>query len=198
MSGRGGRGGFGNRGGSRGGFGGRRDGPAGDPLNPPGFTLLGSFVHACEGDLVLSSKLDAQVPHFNAYVFLENHSPIGRIDEILGQVNQVSFSVKPSDGVVAASFKAGDKFFIGTDKLLPVERFLPKPPQPKVKKPKSARGGNTGGPATGGFAARGGRGGRGSARGGAPRGRGGFSRGGPSRGGFSRGGGFGGARGSRR
>ena len=206
-----GRGGFSSRGGSRGGFSGgrggfgggfRRDGPAGDPMNPPSFLPLGTFVHACEGDLVLSSKLDSQVPHFNAFVFLENKSAIGRIDEIMGPVNQVMFSVKPSEGVVATSFKAGDKFMIGSDKLLPVERFLPRPPAPKVKKPKSARGGAAGG--RGGFSSRGGssRGGsRGgySSRGGAPsRGgsRGGFSSRGGSRGGFSRGG-AGGSRGGR-
>lgn len=29
--------------------------------------------------------------------------------------------------MVANSFKEGDKVFIGGDKLLPIERFLPKP-----------------------------------------------------------------------
>ena len=35
------------------------------------------------------------------------------------------FTVKPTEGVKANSFKAGDKVYIGPDKLLPMARFLP-------------------------------------------------------------------------
>lgn len=115
-------------------------------------------------------------------------SVVGKVDEILGPMNQIFFTVKPQDGIVATSFKEGDKFYIGGDKLLPLERFLPKPKTVGPKGPKSAggRGGSRGGRG----APRGGRGGfapRG--RGGfTPRGRGGFTPRGGS-GGFSRGGG---------
>jgi H/ACA ribonucleoprotein complex subunit 1 len=187
--GRGGSGGFrGGRGGGnfRGGFsGGYRDESGGDPKNPTSIIPVGTFVHASEDDyMVLKCTLSAQVPYFNAFVFLENKSVIGKIDEILGPINQVSFTVKADAGIKPASFKSGDKFFISSDKVLPLEKFLPKPPQPKVKKPKSAGGVSK--PTSGGF-----RGGRGGARGG------GFSRGGGSfrggnrggsRGGFGRGG----------
>ncbi len=47
---------------------------------------------------------------------------IGKVDEILGPINQVYFTVKPQEGIVATSFKAGDKFYIGGDKLLPLEK----------------------------------------------------------------------------
>jgi H/ACA ribonucleoprotein complex subunit 1 len=101
-------------------------------------------------------------------------------------MTQVYFTVKPAEGIVATSFKKGDKVFIGGDKLLPLERFLPKPKAPSVKRP--------GGRGRGGGADRGrGRGGgfsRGGGRGG------GFTpRGGGSRGGFGARGG--GGRGSR-
>jgi H/ACA ribonucleoprotein complex subunit 1 len=99
-------------------------------------------------------------------------------------VCQLEATNKPTEGIQATSFKSGDKFFIGGDKLLPLEKFLPKPKPPpgapKVKRAGGARGGR-GGPM---------RGGRGGGRG-APRGRGGFSaggRGGRGGGGFSRGG----------
>jgi H/ACA ribonucleoprotein complex subunit 1 len=46
-----------------------------------------------------------------------------------------------SEGVVATSYKAGDKFFIDPMKLLPLERFLP---QPKGARP-AGRGGARGG-----------------------------------------------------
>lgn len=47
---------------------------------------------------------------------------IGKVDEILGPINQVYFTIKPQEGIVATSFKSGDKFYIGGDKLLPLDR----------------------------------------------------------------------------
>lgn len=196
-------------------------------MGPPATVLeMGKFIHACEGEMVVEST-NPKVPHFNAPIYLENkvrylppnstrfflpvncshrlQTAVGKVDEVLGPINQVYFTIKPSEGIQATSFKYGDKFFIAGEKLLPLERFLPKPKPPpgtvsKVKKPSrggAARGGR-GGP--GGFSrggrGGGGRGGFGGSRGGggfgAPRGgRGGFSRGGGGRGG----GGFGGGRG---
>lgn len=163
-------------------------------------------MQACEGDIVCRS-INVKIPYFNAPIYLENKTQIGKVDEILGPLNEVFFTIKPSEGVKADSFKEGDKFFIGPDKLLPLERFLPKPKEvgPKPKR----KSGGAGGASRGGFGgrggARGGFGGRGGARGGfGGRGgsRGGFSGGrGGSRGGFGgRGGsrgGFGGSRGGR-
>ncbi|KAF2155238.1 Gar1-domain-containing protein [Myriangium duriaei CBS 260.36] len=176
----GGRGGF-SRGGGGGGFG--RGGFA--PQGPPATVLeMGKFLHSCEGEMVYES-VNTKIPYFNAPIYLENKTPIGKVDEILGPLNQVFFTVKPQEGIQATSFKPGDAVYIGGDKLLPLEKFLPKPkPAPgaaKVKKP-AGRGG-----ARGGFGARGGRGGSfGGGRGGfTPRGRGGAPGRGGGRGGFS-------------
>ncbi|KAI4717871.1 hypothetical protein E4T48_05922 [Aureobasidium sp. EXF-10727] len=205
MSFRGGGGFRGGRGG--GGFGGSRGGRGGfAPQGPPDQVYeMGTFMHASEGEMVCTST-NVKIPYFNAPIYLENKTAVGKVDEILGPINQVYFTIKPQEGIVATSFKNGDKFYIGGDKLLPLERFLPKPKPapgaPKVKKP-AGRGGR------GGFGDRGGRGGRGGSRGGfggrggsSFGGRGGSSFGGRggSRGGFqSRGGsgGFGGRGGSR-
>ncbi|KAL1633394.1 H/ACA snoRNP pseudouridylase subunit [Diplodia intermedia] len=184
---------------------------------------MGSFMHACEGEIVCES-INTKIPYFNAPIYLENKAsthagdmgPIGKVDEILGPLNQVYFTIKPQEGIQATSFKQGDKFYIGGDKLLPLDRFLPKPKPPPGKdsdllscqqtsngilgmpKPKRAGGSGRGGPARGGRGGFGSFGGRGG-RGGAPRGRGGPSFGGRggSRGGFSSGG-FGGGRGAPR
>ncbi|TFY64453.1 hypothetical protein EVJ58_g2608 [Rhodofomes roseus] len=145
---------------------------------------MGSFLHAVEEEMLCQSVMPDKVPYFNAPIYLANKSVIGKVDEILGPINEVYFSVKMEQGMVASSFKKGDKVFIGGDKLLPVERFLPKPKIAGVTK--RGRGG------------RGGAGGRGR---GAPGGRGGFSRGGPrggGRGGFQPRGGFSGGRGGGR
>ena len=48
-----------------------------------------------------------QIPHFNAGVYLENKTKIGKIDEIFGGINDVHFSVKMADNMKAGSFKKG-------------------------------------------------------------------------------------------
>ncbi|GAA6009268.1 hypothetical protein JCM11491_004251 [Sporobolomyces phaffii] len=179
----------GGRGGGRGGFGGFNDGP------PAEVVEIGTFMHAVEGEMLCASTLPSKVPYFNAPIYLPTKAAIGKVDEILGPINEVYFTIKPSAGIVATSFTAGDKVCIGTDKLLPIERFLPQPKAPAGAKPKKRGGaGGRGG-------ARGGRGGPPGRGRGAPRGRGGpgggrgFSGGrggGGGRGGFSRGGGGGG------
>lgn len=91
------------------------------------FLEMGTFVHAVEDEMLCSSVMQDKVPYFNAPIYLQNKSVIGKVDEILGPINEVYFSVKMGDGMVASSFKKGDKVYIGGDKLLPIERFLPKP-----------------------------------------------------------------------
>ncbi|KAG8217402.1 H/ACA ribonucleoprotein complex, subunit Gar1/Naf1 [Butyriboletus roseoflavus] len=120
---RGGARGFGRgaRGGGRGGFQQRDAGP------PDTVLEIGSFTHAVEDEMLCASLIPDKVPYFNAPIYLQNKSVVGKVDEILGPINEVYFSVKMSEGMVATSFKKGDKVYIGSDKLLPVERFLPKP-----------------------------------------------------------------------
>lgn len=88
---------------------------------------FGTFVHAVEDEMLCTSTMADKVPYFNAPIYLQNKSIIGKVDEILGPINEVYFSVKMGEGMVASSFKKGDKVYIGGDKLLPIERFLPKP-----------------------------------------------------------------------
>ncbi|KDQ24545.1 hypothetical protein PLEOSDRAFT_1078632 [Pleurotus ostreatus PC15] len=182
----------GGRGGGRGGFQQRDFGP------PDTVLEMGTFVHAVEDEMLCSSLLPDKVPYFNAPIYLQNKSVIGKVDEILGPVNEVYFSIKMGEGMVASSFKKGDKVYIGGDKLLPIERFLPKP---KVAGERG-RGAGRGGRGAGRGAPRGRGGPRGGGRGfGGDRGRGrGGSRGGfggGGGGGFG-GGGFGGGRGGGR
>lgn len=151
---------------------------------------MGKFMHACEGEMVCETT-NPKVPQFNAQIFLENKTAIGKVDEVLGPINQVFFTIKPSEGIQAGSFKEGDKFFIAPEKTLTLDRFLPKPKGPPgAPKPKRAGGAGRGGPRGGG------RGGFG-ARGGGGRGGGGFGGGFGGRGGGRGGSGFGGRGGGR-
>jgi H/ACA ribonucleoprotein complex subunit 1 len=128
-------------------------------------TEVGSFMHSAEGEMVCRLT-NAMVPYFNAGIYKENKAKIGKVEEVFGPITKIYFTIKPDTGVNASSFQAGDKVFIGTDKLLPLSRFT-----------------NEG--------KKGGGGGRGGGRG-APAGRGGFGRGAPGRGPPGRGGGRGG------
>jgi rRNA 2'-O-methyltransferase fibrillarin len=114
---------------------------------------MGTFMHTAEADIVCKST-NEQVPYFNAPIFLENKSQIGKVDDIFGPINDRYFTVKLNEGIVASSFKADHKVFIDPAKLLPLSRFLGTPSRGGVSKP------GRGGP------------GRGGPRG-APRGRGG-------------------------
>ncbi|XP_018425449.1 PREDICTED: H/ACA ribonucleoprotein complex subunit 1 [Nanorana parkeri] len=189
--GRGGRGGFG---GGRGGFGGGRGGfNRGYDQGPPESVIeVGEFMHPCEDDVVCKCTTEEnKVPYFNAPIYLENKEQIGKVDEIFGQLRGFYFSIKLSDNMKASSFKKLQKFYIDPAKLLPLQRFLPRPPGEKG--PPRGRGGGRGGGRGRGF--RGGGGGRGGGRSGFRGGRGGFGGGGGG-GGF-RGRGGGGGRGFR-
>ena len=84
---------------------------------------MGTFVHEVENEMFCES-INTKIPYFNAPIYLENKTPIGKLDEICGPLNQVYFTIKPQDGIQAKSFKAGDKFYIGGDKL-PVGGYPP-------------------------------------------------------------------------
>ncbi|KAL6219413.1 hypothetical protein ACLB2K_007172 [Fragaria x ananassa] len=155
--------------GGRGGGGGGRGGGFRDEGPPSEVVEVSTFVHACEGDAV-TKLTHEKIPYFNAPIYLQNKTQIGKVDEIFGPINESYFSVKVMEGIVATSYSQGDKFYIDPAKLLPLARFLP---QPKGQKPAFSRGGGRGGR---GFP----RGGRGPPRGGRGPPRGGR---GPPRGG---------------
>ncbi|CAM1293228.1 GAR1 (predicted) [Pycnogonum litorale] len=188
---RGGSGGFrgGNRGGSRGGFRGG-GGKFNQDFGPPEHVKeLGYFLHSCENELVCKTTID-DVPYFNAPIYLENKQQIGKIDEIFGSIRDYFVSVKLSEDVKAASFAKEQKIFIDPAKILPLQRFLPKPAGSGGRVQKRGGGGRGGAPRGGRGGFRGGGGGFRGARGG--RGNNSF-RGGR---GFGGGGGFGGGRGN--
>lgn len=176
----------GGRGGFRGGFGGRGGGGGYRDEGPPSEVVeVAIFAHACEGEAVIKLT-NEKIPYFNAPIFLENKTKIGKVEEIFGPINEVYFSVKMDDGIVATSYKTGDKFYIDPAKLLPLQRFLPQPKGQGGGTPGGGRGGGRRGGRGGGRGGRGGCGGGGGFRG---RG-GGGGRGFGGRGGFrGRGGG---------
>ncbi|WZY75100.1 hypothetical protein YC2023_021484 [Brassica napus] len=79
-SGRGGGGRF-NRGGGR--FGGGGGGGWRDEGPPDQVVEVATFVHASEGDAV-TKLCQEKIPHFNAPIYLQNKTQIGKVDEIFG------------------------------------------------------------------------------------------------------------------
>ncbi|KAJ6757517.1 NUCLEOLAR PROTEIN FAMILY A MEMBER 1 SNORNP PROTEIN GAR1 [Salix koriyanagi] len=123
---RGGRdGGF--RGGRDGGFRGGRGGRGGgfrDEGPPSEVVEISSFLHACEGDAV-TKLTNEKIPYFNAPIFLQNKTQIGKVDEIFGPINESFFSIKMMEGIVATSYAPGDKFYIDPSKLFaPLQDFF--------------------------------------------------------------------------
>lgn len=52
---------------------------------------LGIVLHPCESDLVCKGT-NSSIPYFNAPIYLENKSQVGKVDEIFGPMNEfVSF-----------------------------------------------------------------------------------------------------------
>ncbi|CAF1780526.1 unnamed protein product [Brassica napus] len=74
-------------------------------------TKVATFLHACEGDAV-TKLCQEKISHFNAPIYLQNKTQIGKIDEIFGPINESLFSVKMMEGTVATSYAQGDKFYI--------------------------------------------------------------------------------------
>lgn len=71
---------------------------------------MGLFLHPCEGEMVCArSPLQSKIPYFNAPIYLENKTQIGKVEEILGPMTELFFTVKLDAGVVAGSFKKNDK-----------------------------------------------------------------------------------------
>eukprot|EP00388_Colpodella_angusta_P006249 GDKJ01018655.1.p1 GENE.GDKJ01018655.1~~GDKJ01018655.1.p1 ORF type:complete len:418 (+),score=109.10 GDKJ01018655.1:1-1254(+) len=165
----GGRGGFSGGRGGRGGFGAGGRGPMGPPDQ---VVPIATFMHSVPGTPTLffcKSTLTNQVP-FYCRLFRENKTELGKVDEIMGPINEVYFSATPSEGINASSLKSGEVIYADPTSLKDLQIFLPRPAKSE-KKPTSrggatgGRGGAAGGRGRGGSA--GGRGGRGGARGGA-------------------------------
>ncbi|KAG6484717.1 hypothetical protein ZIOFF_053240 [Zingiber officinale] len=139
----------GGQGGGRGGrFGGRGGGGRGYDEGPPSEVVGGfllrylakilrylRFSMPAKGMLSRSSRTrrylismpSEKMPYFNAPIYLENKTQIGKVDEIFGPINEAFFSIKMLAGIIANSYSTGDKFFIDPAKLLPLARFLPRP-----------------------------------------------------------------------
>jgi rRNA processing protein Gar1 len=52
---------------------------------------VASYLHACEGEAV-TKLTNEKIPYFNAPIYLENKTQIGKVEEIFGPINEaVSF-----------------------------------------------------------------------------------------------------------
>lgn len=52
------------------------------------FIEVSSFLHACEGDAVTKLTNEKKIPYFNAPIYLQNKTQIGKVDEIFGPINE--------------------------------------------------------------------------------------------------------------
>ncbi|XP_046664975.1 probable H/ACA ribonucleoprotein complex subunit 1 [Homalodisca vitripennis] len=87
-------------------------------------TFLGCYVYSCEDLLVCKAGIE-DVPYFNANVYLENKSPVGKIDDIFGNPREYYFSVTLNENSKVDFFKVNQKLYIDPAKILPLRKFLP-------------------------------------------------------------------------
>lgn len=59
-----------------------------------GCAEVSTFVHACEGDAV-TKLTHEKIPYFNAPIYLQNKTQIGKVDEIFGPINESVSSIVP-------------------------------------------------------------------------------------------------------
>lgn len=52
-----------------------------------GHAEVSAFLHACEGDAV-TRLTNEKIPYFNAPIYLQNKTQIGKVDEIFGPINE--------------------------------------------------------------------------------------------------------------
>ncbi|SCM24468.1 H/ACA ribonucleoprotein complex subunit 1, putative [Plasmodium chabaudi chabaudi] len=101
--------------------------------------LGGTYYKSCENDVVIKNSLENLVPYFNGRIFLENKEEIGKVEEILGPINEFYFSVKLKEGILAKSFSNDTKFYIDESQTLPLSRFLPQDKSAEKKNPKKRK-----------------------------------------------------------
>lgn len=58
-----------------------------DTFSVLGYAEVSTFVHACEGDAV-TKLTHEKIPYFNAPIYLQNKTQIGKVDEIFGPINE--------------------------------------------------------------------------------------------------------------
>ncbi|CAL5432060.1 unnamed protein product [Camellia sinensis] len=55
--------------------------------------LISTFLHACEGDAV-TKLTNEKIPYFNAPIYLQNKTQIGKVEEIFGPINEFRLYVE--------------------------------------------------------------------------------------------------------
>jgi H/ACA ribonucleoprotein complex subunit 1 len=94
---------------------------------------LGKVMHTCQKQLVVSLVCTG-VPYPNSPVLNSSKKVIGKIDEILGQLDDpcAAVALASEDG----KYKRGEMLFAYIEKFIPKSRFLPRE---EVEKKKEAR-----------------------------------------------------------
>ncbi|MES1919572.1 H/ACA snoRNP pseudouridylase subunit [Bonamia ostreae] len=86
---------------------------------------LGTVVHDCEGSLVCKLT-NEKVPYFNAPVYMDKKSLVGKVDDVFGTTKNCLFSVTLSDGIKSESLMKREnlEIYVPVNKLLPKSIFL--------------------------------------------------------------------------
>ena len=66
---------------------------------------MGEAMHPAENELVCKSITKDKIPHFNANIYLQDKTKIGKVEEIFGPIKDFGFSLKLDSNVKAKSLR---------------------------------------------------------------------------------------------
>ncbi|KAL4566930.1 hypothetical protein LXL04_031056 [Taraxacum kok-saghyz] len=82
------------------------------------FAEVSALVHACEGEAV-TKLTNEKIPYFNASIYLQNKTQIGKVDEIFGPINESGGKVlKEMDALHGSPLEAGPTTHLPEKNLL--------------------------------------------------------------------------------
>lgn len=93
-------------------------------------TELGKVLHTCQKQLIVR-LVAADIPYPNSMVLNASSKVVGKIDEVLGRLNEVFAAVKLNNE--SEAYRPGEMLFSYVDKFIPKSRFLPRAEVEKKK-----------------------------------------------------------------
>ncbi|KAF7683606.1 H/ACA ribonucleoprotein complex subunit GAR1 [Astathelohania contejeani] len=93
---------------------------------------LGNVLHKCEGNIVIK-LISSGIPYPGATVFTKNKKCVGKVDEVLGTLDEGYASIALDNKENIDTYKEGECLYASSDRFIQKERFLPRTEVEKKK-----------------------------------------------------------------
>ena len=82
--------------------------------------------------MLICNVSGGHVPLLMRSIYLQNKNLVGKVDDVFGPMSKPGLAIKPTEGVKAESFKAGDALYADPQQCRDTKFFQPRPPAPKA------------------------------------------------------------------